>query len=198
MRMKERKKFRWVALKLCLVLLAIFILQIIFPAITENFSLTASEVWEKPWLLLSAIFLHGSITHLLFNLFSLFLFGSFLERKIGAGRFIFVFLLTGIVASVAASFFYSSSLGASGAIYGAIGALVVISPFMPAFALGVPMPLIVAVIIWMLADIAGFSSFLQGTPGGIANAAHIAGLFSGIALGIVLRKGLRERKMQER
>jgi len=77
MRMKERKKFRWVALKLCLVLLAIFILQIIFPAITENFSLTASEVWEKPWLLLSAIFLHGSITHLLFNLFSLFLFGSF-------------------------------------------------------------------------------------------------------------------------
>src|SRR3989344_6006259 len=143
MRMKERKKFRWVALKLCLVLLAIFILQIIFPAITENFSLTASEVWEKPWLLLSSIFLHGSITHLLFNLFSLFLFGSFLEKKIVAWRFIFVFLLTGIVASIAAAFFYPSSLGASGAIYGVIGVLVVLAPFMPVIAIGVPMPLMI-------------------------------------------------------
>ena len=196
--MKRQKKFQWIALKISLLILVIFILQVIFPQVTESFSLVSSEIASRPWLLLTSIFLHGSIVHLLYNMFALFLFGSLLEKHVGSARFIFIFLFTGIIASIAAAFFYPASLGASGAIYGIIGALVVLKPFMLVWAFGVPMPMIIAGILWGLIDFAGFSSYLSGLPSGIANAAHLAGIFSGVFLGLILRNYLRWQKLKRR
>ncbi|MBU2496736.1 MAG: rhomboid family intramembrane serine protease [Nanoarchaeota archaeon] len=183
----QRKKFKWTALKLTGIIFIIFILQFLFKGLTENFMLISSDIYSRPWILITSILLHGSITHLLYNMFALFLFGSLLEKKIGSRNFLIVFFLTGIIASLIASLFYERSLGASGAIYGIMGMLTILQPFMLVWAFGVPMPMIIASILWILMDFAGFTSYLQGTPGGIANAAHLAGIFSGAFFGFFFR-----------
>lgn len=77
------------------------------------------------WRLFTPMFLHFGITHLLFNMFSLFIFGPELERVAGKARFLTVYMLSGIFANIA-SFFLGgpemSHVGASGAIYGIFGA----------------------------------------------------------------------------
>lgn len=195
---QRKKQFRWVALKLTILIFLIFIFQVLFPFITDIFSLVSADVVSRPWILVTSIFLHGSLTHLLFNMFALFLFGSLLEKQIGSNRFIFYFFLTGIIASLVASYFYPASLGASGAIYGIIGMLTILRPFTLVWAFGVPMPMIVASVLWVLADFSGLFSSLQGNPVGIANAAHLAGIFSGALFGFMFRRFLKWKRLKGR
>jgi len=78
------------------------------------------------WRLVTPMFLHGSLTHLGSNALSLFIFGARVESFFGHRRFLIVYLLSG-VAGVVASFIFSPSpsLGASGAIFGLLGAFTV-------------------------------------------------------------------------
>ncbi len=168
---------RFYALKLSALIAIVFIFQYFYP-LAENFSLVSGEVLQKPWLLITSIFLHADAKHLLSNLFALGLFGSLLEKFLGGRKFVEIFFIAGIASGISSSFFYSASLGASGAIYGIIGALAAIKPRMTVWAFGVPMPMFVAAFAWLLLDFAGMFY-----PSGIANAAHIAGLLCGIALG---------------
>ena len=75
------------------------------------------------WRLFPPMFLHGSILHLGFNMYALFIFGPGLERHYGHGRFIALFLLAGFAGNVV-SFMFSEapSLGSSTAIFGLLGA----------------------------------------------------------------------------
>lgn len=76
------------------------------------------------WRLFTPIFLHIGITHLLFNEYALWIFGNEVERLFGTARFALIYVIAGLFGSVA-SFAFSSALsaGASGAIFGIIGAL---------------------------------------------------------------------------
>lgn len=78
------------------------------------------------WRLITPIFLHGSLAHLGSNALGLFVFGTRVESLFGHRRFLIVYLLAG-VAGVVASFIFSAqpSLGASGAIFGLLGAFTV-------------------------------------------------------------------------
>ncbi len=185
-------KFRWYALKLTLLVIIIYILQIFFSSITDNLVLISSDVYERPWILVTAIFLHGSLLHLLYNSFALALFGSILEKKIGSYNFLLIFFLTGIISSLAAALFYDSALGASGAIFGIIGMLAAISPLLIVPAFGAPMPVLMAAILWALVDFIG----LTGQSGGIANAAHLAGLFSGLVIGFLFFRKSHKRQSE--
>lgn len=75
------------------------------------------------WRLFTPMFLHGSILHLAFNMYALFIFGPGLERHYGHGRFVALFLLAGFAGNVI-SFMFSAapSLGSSTAIFGLLGA----------------------------------------------------------------------------
>lgn len=188
------KKFRFYALKLSIVIVAIFLVQVIFPSFTDFFLLNSSS-WSEPWRFVSAIFLHAGVAHIALNLFALLLFGSILEGMIGGKRFLIVFFVTGIFANLVSVNFYDSSLGASGAIFGVIGALILLRPLMTVWAFGMPMPLFVAGIFWVGADILGAYGFFVGNPlDNSGNIAHLSGMLIGFLFGLLYRKLLVRRQ----
>ncbi len=82
----------------------------------------------QQWRMVTAIFLHGGILHLLMNGYALWIFGPIVEREIGRTRFVLIFLATGLFASAASYAFADApaqvGVGASGAIFGVVGAFV--------------------------------------------------------------------------
>ncbi len=170
---------RFAALWLSGICIAVFILQEIFG--TEPFLLVNSLKWSEPWRLLASIFAHGSPAHLLSNIFALSLFGLILEGRIGSRMFLWFFLLSGVIINIFSP--YERSLGASGAIYAVIGALVILRPAMVVWVQWLPMPMVVAGLVWLLQDVFGLFY-----PSGVANAAHISGLFLGAGAGVAWRK----------
>lgn len=143
---------------------------------------------KAPWMFLTSVFLHADPTHLFFNMFALFFFGTSLERRIGGKAFVSLFLLSGILGNagylVTAADPYTPALGASGAIYGVMGTLAILEPFMMVFIYGMlPVPMIVAAALWALIDLAGLL-----VPSGIAHGAHLGGMLVGIVFGIRVRQ----------
>lgn len=143
---------------------------------------------EKPWTLVTHIFLHGSFCHFLFNMLFLFFFATVLERKVGSLRFLLIFFLSGIVAGIGWSWSLtavSPAVGASGALYGIFGALAVLMPRMKMYIFPLPIPLEM----WMMAILFAMLNFLMiGTDYPIAFTAHLSGLFFGLLAGMSLRK----------
>lgn len=180
-----RCSVRSVVLPIIGINVIMFFLQVMLNRpFTELFVLDQARVWFEPWRLLTAMFLHGSLNHIFFNMFGLFIFGPILEERIGAKRFLFLYLVAGLIASVAAALMYPSSLGASGAIFGMLGALIVLLPRLQIlFFFVIPMPLWVAGMVWVIFDTIGLFY-----PTGIASAAHLAGMAIGLAFGYYLKK----------
>ena len=181
---------RFYSLILSLVCILVFILQILVPGLTEIFLLNKSSLIE-PLRFVSAIFLHSSLQHLVFNLFALIFFGLILEKIIGSKNFLFVFFVSGISANLVSFNFYSASLGSSGAIFGIIGSLTVLRPKMVVWAFSLPMPLFVASILWMLGDV--FGLFI---PSNIGHMAHLSGFFLGIFFGLIFRVKYGQEKKE--
>lgn len=148
-----------------------------FPAISLTY----------PWMFVTSIFLHGDLSHLFFNMFALFFFGTYLERMVGRRAFVTLFLLSGIIGNVGYAFtasdLYIPAIGASGAVYGIIGALATLTPFMLVFFFYMPVPMILAAIIWGFLDFAGLFS----SSSGVAHGAHLLGMFVGVIFGIYVR-----------
>jgi rhomboid protease GluP len=143
------------------------------------------------WRLLTNMFLHGGIMHILFNMYGLLFVGIFLEPLLGAGRFTILYLLTGIIASVASIWWHPAtvSVGASGAIFGMYGvflALLTTNLFPPEF----KKPFLINTAVFV-----GYN-LLMGLSGGIDNAAHIGGLLSGVLIGYTLYPSLKQRARQ--
>lgn len=170
----------------------IFIVQLTVQGFTDMFVLVSSTVAFEPWTLVTSMFLHGSLSHLFYNMFALFIFGLIMESTVGSERFIKIYFMAGILAGIASVFFYESVLGASGAIYGILGCLAILRPKMTVWVMGVPMPMIVALFFWALLDIGGVFY-----PSGVANIAHLAGLAIGIASGFILRTPSQEKKEEQ-
>lgn len=185
-------RFRFYAIGLSLLCVVIFIIQLLLPSVTEALVLNASA-WTQVWRFVTSIFLHGGLGHLLYNCFALVLFGSILERLIGSRRFLVVFFVSGIVANLVSVNFYSSSLGASGAIFGVIGALIIVRPLLTVWAFGLPMPLFIAGIVWAAGDVIGIF-----VPSNVGNIAHLVGLACGLALGVLYRDWTTPRVHKQR
>jgi len=176
-------EFNFYAFWLSGIAIVMFILQSVIPGFTEALVLNDQAIPEV-WRYVSSIFLHGGMGHLLYNLFALALFGSIVERVIGGKKFLIVFFATGIFANMISVNFYTSSLGASGAIFGIIGALIILRPVMTVWAFGLPMPMFIAGLLWAGGDIIGAVGFFSGNPiNNTGNIAHLSGMFLGLILG---------------
>lgn len=189
------------AFKLVGILIVIYILQVIFPIITDLFLLKSTDIFSRPWILITSIFLHGGLSHLLLNGFALVLFGSILEGTIGTKKFLTIYFIGGIIASlvfviglpILSSIGMPSSgnaLGASGAIFAVLGALTVLRPTMTVWVSFMPMPMWVAAIFWAGQDLLGI--FIADN---VANFAHLGGLVFGLIIGFYYRgRSVRDHK----
>jgi rhomboid protease GluP len=134
------------------------------------------------WRLLSAMFLHGDGLHLLMNLIALFQLGSLYELMFGTKRFTIIYFVTGLVASLTSMFITGGpSVGASGAVFGIMGAFIFSIRRSPRWrheraARGIVSQLI----FWVVANIAIALKVPQ-----IDLAAHMGGLVAGLILGAV-------------
>ena len=141
----------------------------------------------EPWRMLTSLFAHstGSILHLGLNMVSLFLFGPLLERSVGRVRFLVLYLMSGFGGSVAVLLLTPGTpvLGASGAIFGLLGAFFVIQRKFGGNTTGL-------LVIIGLNLVAGF---WPGTN--ISWQAHVGGLIVGAAVAFVY---LRTRGQQQR
>jgi membrane associated rhomboid family serine protease len=145
---------------------------------------------------ITMMFLHGGWLHIIFNMWTLWLFGPTVEDRLGHGRFLTFYLICGIAASVAHMVFNFTStvpaLGASGAIAGVLGCfmglfplarIVVVVPilFIPLF---FEVPAFVFVGLWFLIQVFQGTAelLLPSSGGGVAWWAHIGGFIAGLAL----------------
>jgi hypothetical protein len=201
-------KWTFILIGICIMLSILGAISPLIQNILQDLSFVPAHAFQKPWTFVTSIFLHGDIfpigeggevhkdfTHLIWNMFALFLFGIFLEPRIGRRRFLIIFFSAGILGNFAylITSFNSTipAVGASGAIFGILGSLAVLYPTLIVWIGFAPMPMIVAALIWTVTSILGLF-----VPGSIAHEAHLAGLIAGALYGIYLRKKARKIRVK--
>jgi membrane associated rhomboid family serine protease len=132
------------------------------------------------WRFVTPIFLHANLLHIALNMLNLVVLGVFLERLVGHTRFLLIYLVTGIISIIASFYFMPQeiSVGASGAIFGLVGAYsIFVLMHRRAFRNGG-----IPVLLWLIVVIVGNLSIGFFVPN-VDNYAHLGGLLSGCLLG---------------
>jgi len=132
----------------------------------------------QPWRFVMAVFLHGSVMHIAFNMWVLMDIGPQIEELYGSARYLFIYVVTGIGGYVLSSFFGKFSVGGSGALLGLIGVLLAITTGRRSAG----MQMLRSQIIRWLIYIAVWGFLFPG----IDNFAHAGGLATGFLLGKVM------------
>lgn len=153
----------------------------------------------KPYQIVTHMFSHGSFSHILFNMFSLWMFGKILENLWGGKRFLFFYLICGIgaaAAHLAVQYFTTGSgpaVGASGAIMGIIAAFGYLFPNTELFILFIPFPVKAkwAVIGFIAIDL--FSGIASFSGDNVAHFAHLGGALTGFILVLIWNRNNRKQ-----
>jgi membrane associated rhomboid family serine protease len=159
-----------------------------------NLTFIPELAFTKPWVFITSMFLHADLNHIFFNMFVLLMLGQTLERRIGSKKFLTLFIVSGIIGNVGylttayiSNNTFVPAIGASGAVYGVVGALAILYPRMPVLIYGIiPMPMIVTAFLYVMIDF--FGLFM---PTGVAHGAHIGGMIVGIIFAIIERTNVR-------
>ncbi|HUW43932.1 MAG TPA: rhomboid family intramembrane serine protease [Bacillota bacterium] len=203
---KKRSPFNSFSLTLILVL--INVIAFLFFTILIGLNIPLDYIAIKPsnivqgkflWTFVTSMFMHGSFFHIFANMFSLFFIGSLIEKILGKKRYFYFYMLSGLLAGVFFVFlslffpadFNTFAVGASGALFGLVGLLVLLTPNLPVFVMFIPIPIKmkyagpgILVILWLI-------SFVGGLP--IGNTAHFGGLITGIIYGLYLKKKYKKK-----
>ena len=208
------RRTAWVTRLLVALNLAVFIVELSQGAHLEAFIArygvvpsqwsmsTLSDLLDGPrliWTLISSQFLHGSVLHVAFNMLYLWIFADNVEDRLGHGRFLTLYLISGMVAALTQVLISGRSsipmVGASGAIAGILGAYFLLFPsarIVTLVPLGffwdtVELPAFLFLGLWFLLQWAqGLTAIGQvADVGGVAFWAHIGGFLAGL-LGIAI------------
>lgn len=167
----------------------VFFIELLFPQTIHYLALTPSLAISMPWTFITSMFLHAGFFHLFLNMFALIMFGPILEYKLGSKKFFYLYLLAGIAGNIGYFLWAFGSqipgLGASGAIYGVLGALALLEPNLIVLVWFIPMRLWTAAVFWVFIEL-----FSLGIPSDIANIAHLAGMAVGFSYAYLLKKGM--------
>lgn len=186
-------------------LVAINILMFIATLINENFMVAnfamfyPASPFFKPWQILTHMFMHGGFWHIFFNMYSLLMFGSILERSLGPKKFLIFYFVTGLgavalhtgvewmqarvfIANGAAQAYQqllvTPTLGASGAIYGVLIGFAMLYPQACLTLIFPPIPMTAKWLVIIFAAIELFSG-INGIQDGVAHFAHLGGMLFG-------------------
>jgi membrane associated rhomboid family serine protease len=164
------------------VICGAYLVQLLVPSIQQQLFLpnidylSATNQWYR---LLTVALTHGGLLHLGFNMYSLMVLGNPIEEAFGKNKFLIIFFLSLLTGSLASSYFasiYSASVGASGAVFGLFGAMVVVGK-----RIGADIRSIVVII--------GLNFVFGFALGGVDWRAHLGGLVGGyITSQLVLNK----------
>jgi membrane associated rhomboid family serine protease len=157
----------------------VFYAPYLYPELTGHF---------EPWRPITMMFVHSGWIHVGLNMLTLWMIGRILEPLIGHGRFVAAYLISGLGGAVGVALlaFDTPVVGASGAIFGLFGALLVIGRHIGADVAGIAVVIAINLVI----------GFLPGM--GVAWQAHVGGLVTGAAVGLVLARtrASRQRRLQ--
>jgi membrane associated rhomboid family serine protease len=180
---------------LFLLLISLDIIPIEFIAIKPSNILAGNYLWT----FITSMFMHGSLFHIFANMFSLLFIGTLVERILGKKRYLYFYLISGLLAGaffVLLSLFFPADLdtfavGASGAVFGLVGLLMLLTPNLPVYVMLIPIPIKmkyaapgILLALWLI-SIAG------KVP--IGNTAHLGGLLSGLFYGIYLKNKYKRK-----
>ena len=179
---------------ICLVVFVLQSLPVVGGAVTSALQFAPLYVMPipgvpfEPWRMITAAFVHGGIFHVLLNMYTLFIFGQMLERSLGRWRYLALYLISGFGGSVAVLLLAAPNqavVGASGAIFGLMGAFFVINRHLG----GSSVQLVVLL---------GINLVYGFVVPGISWQGHIGGLVTGalIALVLVRTRALRQKRQQ--
>ena len=198
---KRRNFFNSVSLNTIFIIINV-VAFILFTALISLKVISIDSIAIKPsnilageyiWTFITSMFMHAGFFHLLVNMLSLFFVGSLIEKIVGRKRYFWFYILSGIFAGL---FFVLMSLvftadssayavGASGALFGLIGLLMLLTPNLPVYVMFIPIPIKMKyaapgmlILLWFI-SIAGNVS--------IGNTAHLGGLIIGLLYGLFLR-----------
>jgi len=174
----------WVLIGLNLLL---FIATWIAPGLILLLGLQPASFLHRPWTIVTNLFVHAGLWHIMANMLTLYFFGTYLSGLIGASKFQIIYFGGGLLGNVLFILLappLSVAVGASGAVFALGGALTVMRPKLRVFIFPIPVPLP----LWV-AVIGGFI-ILSFMPY-IAWQAHLGGLIVGLIAGSFFRR--RER-----
>lgn len=190
---------------LVLINVVCFAISMILLYVNKNFldyiALNTSNIVSGKyfWTFITSIFVHGGFFHLFANMLSLMFVGSFVEKILGRKRFIWFYLFSGLFAGI---FFVLTNLvfnmdfntyavGASGALFGLIGLLMLLTPNLPVYVMFIPIPIKMKyaapgmlIVLWLI-------SLAGDVP--IGNTAHLGGLILGIIYGMYLKNKYKNK-----
>jgi len=166
----------------------VFVLEtLIGSAAVTRFALWPLGPQFQPWQLLTYAFLHGSVWHLLLNMFALYMFGSDLERVWGPRRYLLYYVVCVLAAALSQIAFaattaaYYPTIGASGGVFGLLLAFALYFPQRMIVLLFPPIPMPA----WLFATLYGVVELVSGVAGlagGVAHFAHLGGMLGGFLL----------------
>jgi membrane associated rhomboid family serine protease len=179
------------------ICVVVYVLQTARPGLTSDIWFAPYLGKSEPWRFLTSAFAHGGITHILFNMLALWMVGAqYLERLLGGARYAAVYLVSAVGGSVvylllapAVPFnpavrdaWYVGAVGASGAVFGLFGALLVLNRHLGRSSAG------------MYATIA-INAVIGFVIPNVAWQAHLGGLITGAAVaGVIAATSARERR----
>lgn len=166
-----------------------FLASATLPAMVEAFALVPVLVLTRPWTLVTYMFLHGGMAHILLNMLMLLCFGPRLEERLGSRTFLRFYLGCGIGgAALSIATPYSMIVGASGAIFGVVAGFARYWPRERIYIWGI-LPVEARVLAILLVGASLYAGF-SGSRDGIAHFTHLGGL----AAGWLILKGWERRR----
>ncbi|HET7822522.1 MAG TPA: rhomboid family intramembrane serine protease [Ornithinibacter sp.] len=179
------------------ICLVVFVAQYVVPGLQDTIAFVPILGRSEPWRFLTSAFAHGGITHIAFNMYALWVMGSYLEPMLGRARFVAIYLLSALGGSVmylllsvpttvadAAGGNYgmwrTGAVGASGAVFGLFGAFLVLQRRLGRSSAGMYV-------------IIGVNAVIGFVIPGIAWQAHLGGLLTGAAVAAAIAYTGRNR-----
>jgi membrane associated rhomboid family serine protease len=182
----------WV-LRLILANAAVFLLTMSAPQAMDPFVLIPAEGWLRPWTFVTYMFLHANMSHIFFNMLSLWFFGPRLEDRLGGRAFLGLYFSSGIMGALLSLVFtpHAAIIGASGAVFGVLLGYAWFWPRNQMLIWGI-VPIEARYMVVIMTAMSLFGA--RTGSGGVAHFAHLGGFLGGyIFLKLLERNPAAER-----